>query len=71
MLIFARIADVLDVVMIGAAAAAEDIETGRFAHQSKILRGQFTRITRVTLLSLIKFSMALGGCVGPDTPDSL
>ena len=31
-LIFARLADLLDVAVIGAAAAAEDIETGRFAY---------------------------------------
>ena len=30
-LFFARLADLLDVAMIGAAAAAEDVETGRFA----------------------------------------
>ncbi len=65
----AGFADLLDVAVVGPAAAAEDVESGECPAQFQVLVAELDRVALVQRLALVKLGVALGRGVGPDAAD--
>src|SRR5690625_2859157 len=63
-------ADLLDVAMVGAAAAAQDVELRQPAAQIKVLLAQLQRIAGIEIRRGVELRMAPPGGVAAQTLDS-